>query len=96
MQLAAGESVEFRPTGHSMEPIVKHRSLVHLEPVGGEAIVRGDVVLAKVNGRFFLHLVGAINGDQYRIENRRGHVNGWTTRKQIFGRLRRDTSLTGR
>jgi hypothetical protein len=86
-RLAAGETVEFRPSGHSLEPVVKHRELVRVEPVGDEPIEPGQIVLAKVNGRFCLHLVGAVSGDQFRIENKRGRVNGWVGRRQIYGRL---------
>ena len=89
-RLSAGECVEFRPSGRSMEPLVKHRELVRLEPIGERPPERGEVVLAKVHGRYLLHLIGAVSGDRYRIENRRGRVNGWVTRGHIYGRLGRD------
>ena len=88
--LITGQAVEFRPSGHSMEPIVKHRQLVRIEPLGDDDLLeRGDVVFAKVSGRYYLHKIGAVAGEQFRIENNKGHVNGWVTRRSILGRLAR-------
>ncbi len=30
---------------------------------------------------------GAIQGERYQIGNNRGGINGWITRRQIYGRL---------
>lgn len=46
----------------------------------------GDVVLCKVNGTEYLHLVKAIQGPRFQIGNNRGRINGWITGKSIFGR----------
>jgi len=46
-----------------------------------------DVVLCRVSGQQYLHLIKAIQGERYQIGNNRGHVNGWTSRGQIYGRL---------
>jgi hypothetical protein len=32
-------------------------------------------------------LIKAIQGDRFQIGNNRGGINGWVTRRQIFGRL---------
>jgi len=79
-----GETVEFRPSGHSMEPLIRHRHKVRVSPLTRDPGV-GDVVLARVRGHLLLHRANAIRGDQYQIANQRGHVNGWCTRKQIYG-----------
>jgi len=71
-----GETVEFRPSGHSMEPLIRHRHKVRVSPLTRDPGV-GDVVLARVRGHLLLHRVNAIRGDQYQIANQRGHVNGW-------------------
>ncbi|MDB4953625.1 MAG: hypothetical protein JWO36_1194 [Myxococcales bacterium] len=34
-----------------------------------------------------LHLVKAIQGERFQIGNNRGWINGWITRRQIYGRL---------
>ena len=44
---------------------------------GGACYVPGgDVVLCKVNGRHYLHLVKAIQGKRFQIGNNRGRING--------------------
>jgi hypothetical protein len=46
----------------------------------------GDIVLCKVSGAQDLHLVKAIQGERLQIGNNRGGINGWITRRQIYGR----------
>lgn len=77
-KLEAGETVVIKPTGNSMSPIVKSGAKVTLSPVKAEDIEKGDVVLCKVRGRQYLHLVEAITENRYLIKNNRGHTNGWT------------------
>lgn len=50
-------------------------------------IEKGDIVLCKVNGRQYLHLVTAKRGKQYQISNNKGYINGWITISNIFGKL---------
>jgi hypothetical protein len=40
-----------------------------------------------VNGRHYLHLVKAIDGERFLIGNNRGRTNGWVGPNAIFGRL---------
>jgi hypothetical protein len=42
-------------------------------------------VLCKVNGAQYLHLVKAVSGERFQIGNNRGRINGWTSRRNIFG-----------
>jgi hypothetical protein len=84
-RLSRGEAVEVRPTGNSMTPIINSRQLVRIVPVKPTSFERGDVVLAKVAGRFYLHLVSAVQGDRVQISNNHGHVNGWTSRDRVYG-----------
>lgn len=49
----------------------------------------GDIVLCKVKGRYLLHLVKAISKDRYLIGNNKGKLNGWTPRKNLYGRVMR-------
>lgn len=87
-RLAAGETVTFRPRGHSMTGIVNNGQTVTVAPLPADAIIgKGDVVLCKVRGREYLHLVKAVGKGQYQIGNNRGGINGWTSRAQIYGRL---------
>lgn len=46
-----------------------------------------DIVLCKVRGAEYLHLIKAIQGARFQIGNNRGHINGWVTASAIFGRL---------
>jgi hypothetical protein len=46
----------------------------------------GDIVLCKVNGNQYLHLVKAIQGARFQIGNNRGRINGWITAASIYGK----------
>jgi hypothetical protein len=84
-RLQQGETVQFRPRGHSMRGKVESGQLCTVVPVS-DALHVGDIVLCKVNGRQYLHLIKAIQGDRYQIGNNRGRVNGWITRGSIYGK----------
>jgi hypothetical protein len=49
----------------------------------------GDIVLCKVNGRQYLHLVKATQGGRFQGGNNRGRVNGWVSAGCIYGRCAR-------
>ena len=57
-----------------------------VEPVEPIKLRVGDIVLCKVNGREYLHLVKAVQGPRFQIGNNRGRVNGWVSAGAIFGR----------
>ena len=86
-RLERGETVQFRPRGHSMTGKIASGQLCTVAPLGDQAIAVGDIVLCRVKGAQYLHLVKAIQGARYQIGNNRGGINGWVTRRQIFGRL---------
>ena len=85
-KLRDGETVSFRPRGNSMAGKVESGQLCTVAPVDPAALRVGDVVLCKVNGREYLHLVKAIQGPRFQIGNNRGRVNGWITGRSIYGR----------
>ena len=86
--LIAGETCKVTGIGNSMTPILKSRQAVICEPVTDETVLsKKDIVLCKVNGRFYLHLIHAIKGDTYLIGNNHGHMNSWTPRRNVFGRV---------
>ena len=85
-KLKRGETVSFRPRGNSMSGKIESGQLCTVEPVKIETIEVGDIVLCKVNGREYLHLVKAIQGPRFQIGNNRGRINGWITANSIFGR----------
>ncbi|WP_203835644.1 phage repressor protein [Winogradskya humida] len=86
-RVAAGSTVDFRPTGSSMVPLVRSRQLVTVAPVDPARLEVGDIVLAKVAGTTYLHLVSALDPGKGRVQisNNRGRVNGWTTHPRIYG-----------
>jgi len=86
-RLSRGETVQFRPRGHSMRGKIESGDLCTVAPLGDTPLAAGDIVLCRVKGAQYLHLVLAIQGDRYQIGNNRGGVNGWVGRRAIYGRL---------
>jgi hypothetical protein len=86
-RVAAGSTVEFRPTGSSMVPLIRSRQLVTVAPVDPAKVQVGDIVLARVAGTVYVHLVSAVDtaSGRVQISNNRGRVNGWTTHARVFG-----------
>jgi SOS-response transcriptional repressor LexA len=81
--LKLGACVSFRPRGNSMVPLINSGDLVGVEPISG-TLEKGDIVLCKVNGRHYLHLVKAIGTCRALIGNNHGGINGWTS--TIYGK----------
>ena len=87
-KLKVGETVQFRPRGASMTPRIHSGNLCTVEPIADHALlVPGDIVLCKVNGSQYLHLVKAVDGPRFQIGNNRGRINGWVTANTIYGKL---------
>lgn len=66
---------------------IESGQLCTVDPVDHATLQVGDIVLCKVRGAEYLHLVKAIQGGRYQIGNNRGHINGWVGSSGIFGRL---------
>lgn len=88
-KLRRGEIVSFRPRGNSMIGKIESGQLCSVEPIDASTLQVGDIVLCKVNGREYLHLVKAIQGDRFQIGNNRGRINGWVNATAIFGKCTR-------
>ncbi|WP_327251194.1 S26 family signal peptidase [Streptomyces sp. NBC_01244] len=86
-RVRAGATVEFRPTGTSMVPLVHSRQRVRVAPAHPPLLEPGDIVLARVSGTVYLHLVTAVDTPRRRVQisNNRGRVNGWTGHDRVFG-----------
>jgi hypothetical protein len=65
---------------------IESGQLCTVAPVEVAELRVGDIVLCKVNGREYLHLVKAIQGPRFQIGNNRGRINGWVTAGAIYGR----------
>jgi SOS-response transcriptional repressor LexA len=63
---------------------VNDGDLVTLAPCPAEQLEVGDIVLARVNGKHYLHLVKAKDGGRFLIGNNKGGTNGWT--RTIYGK----------
>src|SRR5262245_32103115 len=88
-RLKAGETVSFRPRGHSMAPKIESGQLCTVVPIDPAALAVGDIVLCKVKGSEYLHLVKAVQDGRFQIGNNRGFINGWIGASGIFGKLTR-------
>ena len=65
---------------------IESGQLCTVETVDSTTLRVGDIVLCKVNGREYLHLIKAIQGPRFQIGNNRGRINGWVSAQAIFGR----------
>lgn len=81
--LKQGQEVQFRPSGNSMVGRINSKQLVTVSPDISDVKV-DDIVLCRVMGRDYLHIVEARKEDQYLIRNNRGLTNGWT--RQVYGK----------
>ncbi len=84
-KLQTGETIQFKPRGNSMKGKIDSGNLVTVGPIIDQKLKKGDIVLCKVKGREYLHLVKAIREKQYQIGNNRGHINGWISAEAVFG-----------
>ncbi len=84
-QLQKGKTIQFRPRGNSMSPVIWSGALVTVRPIKTELLLKSDIVLCKVRGRQYLHYIKAIQGNSFQIGNARGHINGWITKEAMFG-----------
>lgn len=86
-ELRENKPVQFRPRGNSMFPKIESGQLVHVQPFDHNTLKEGDIVFCKVKGKYYVHLVSAIQGDRIQISNNKGHINGWIGHNGIFGKV---------
>ena len=87
-KLVAGETVSFRPKGSSMAGKINSGQLCTLMPVTDPTKLQiGDIVLCRVQGAEYLHLIKAVRGpgETFQIGNNRGGINGWIGPHGIYG-----------
>lgn len=91
--LREGEICKVTGIGNSMTPILKSRQSVICIPVTDEVeLKKRDIVMCKVNGHFYLHLIWSVkrgknNCEQFLIGNNHNHANGTIGRQHIFGKV---------
>lgn len=83
--LGRGELVQIRPRGNSMKGKVNDGNLVTIEPWPAEKLEVDDIVLCRVNGNDYLHLIKAKDGGRFLIGNNKGGTNGWT--RTVYGKV---------
>lgn len=94
-KLRAGETVQCRPRGNSMQPLIESGNLCTIEPwdVDKAPLKPGDIVLCTVKGNDYLHLVQAVQqkmgGMRYQIGNNKKGTNGTIGANKIYGKLTR-------
>jgi hypothetical protein len=85
-KLRKGETVQFRPRGNSMSGKIESGQLCTVVPTSPESLEVGDIVLCKVNGFQYLHLVKAKQGKRLQVGNNRGRINGWIGHNAVYGK----------
>ena len=98
-ELLEGKTIQFRPTGGSMRGKIESGQLCTLIPICADTSLSiGDIVLCRVKGSVYLHLIKSIQNIQqtredevitwieYLIGNNKGRINGWVTRNTIYGK----------
>jgi len=85
-KLLNGETCLVQGFGNSMTPILASGQVCEVTPVKDHSLLKkGDIVLCKVNGHVYLHMIHAIREPQFQIGNNHKHINGWVTAKNIYG-----------
>lgn len=82
-KLQRGEVATIKPKGQSMRGKVNSGATVTIE--SSEEYSKGDIVLVKVKGKVYLHLIKAVKDNRYQIGNNRGGINGWVGKSAIYG-----------
>ena len=66
---------------------IESGQLCTVEPIDSPANLKvGDIVLCKVGGSQYIHLIKAVQGPRFQIGNNRGRINGWITANSIYGK----------
>ena len=69
-----------------MKGRISSGQLCTVAPVDTATIAVDDIVLCKVGGNEYLHIIKAIQGDRYQIGNNLGFINGWIGAASIYGK----------
>ena len=97
--LSRGETIEVRPRGHSMSGRISDGDLVTLQPYQTGTVMPGDVVLVRIQGRRYAHLVlhQVLEREPGRllIGNNLGGTDGWVPEQEVYGRVTHVDSSSG-
>ena len=88
-ELAENGTATIRPKGQSMKGKVESGEQVSLTTCLPETLQVDDIVLVKVKGKIYLHLIKSIKNHKnkltFKIGNNRGGINGWVGPNAIYG-----------
>jgi hypothetical protein len=89
-ELLSTNEVTFTPFGNSMQPLIESGDTVKVIVPLLPWYKTGDIVLCRVKGKQYLHLVTYVRptktGLLFEISNNKGKVNGWIRKEKIYGR----------
>ncbi len=70
-----------------MVPLIHSRDEVVVAPVDPNLVDVDDIVLTKVAGSVYIHLVKTVEPAKHRVQigNNRGGINGWTWFDRVYG-----------
>jgi hypothetical protein len=68
-----------------MKGKVDDGALVTLQPCEPGTLKPGDIVLVRVHGSDYLHLIKAVSNGRFLIGNNRGGTNGWVGPNAVYG-----------
>ncbi|MGI8668956.1 MAG: hypothetical protein ACR2J3_03810 [Aridibacter sp.] len=70
-----------------MKGKIESGQICTVEPIEDFATLKkGDIVLCKVGGSQYIHLIKTSDGKRFQIGNNRGGINGWIDTNAIFGK----------
>lgn len=69
-----------------MKGKVDDGDIVTVVPCDPNTLAVGDIVLVRVKGNDYLHLVKAVDQGRFQIGNNRGGINGWVGPNAVYGR----------
>lgn len=85
-KLKRGEVCLVQGFRQSMTPLLKNGQVCEVAPVTDETdLKKNDIVFVRVNRHFYLHKITAIRRKSFQISNNHCHINGWVSRKCIYG-----------
>jgi hypothetical protein len=70
-----------------MAPLITSGATVEVTQVLADELEVGDIVLCKVAGSHYVHLVKAVDKPRRRVQigNNRGGINGWCGYDKVYG-----------
>lgn len=79
--------VIFNPSGNSMKGKIESKDTCKIIFMQNIKYNVGDIVLCKVAGKQYLHLISAIDisNNRYQISNNKNYINGWIKYHSIYG-----------